>query len=163
MFESPTDGAVTCYNLESLRLNPEVCSPGANVGQNAEVQEIAAEGPASATEVWGRYVRPSTWPDWAPQISGVTGANDPIEPGDRGWVHGPLLTAIPFEILDIDAELQRWSWRVGIGPVSFRLDHGVEEVTDGSRAWTHVHLAAPLVWPYLPIARLALRRLVGDG
>ncbi len=127
------------------------------------MQRIAAEGPASVTEVWARYVRPSAWPQWAPQITGVTGVKDPIRSGDRGWVHGPLLSAVPFEILDIDPERQQWSWRVGIGPVKFRLDHGVEVTDDGSRAWAHVHLAAPLVLPYLPIAKLALRRLVGDG
>ena len=122
---------------------------------------IEATGPRSAEEVWALYTRPSTWPTWAPQIRGVRGVSDPISPGARGVVHGPLLLRVPFVIESIDDVARRWTWRVGIGPLSVVLDHGIDELSSGCSAWAEVHAPYVLVLPYSPLARLALRRLVG--
>lgn len=123
---------------------------------------IEASGPRSADEVWSLYTRPSTWPMWAPQITSVRGVADPITPGARGVVHGPLLIRVPFVIESIDEAARRWTWRVGIGPLSVVLDHGVDQPQSGCSAWADVHAPSLLVLPYSPLARLALRRLVGE-
>jgi hypothetical protein len=124
---------------------------------------ISAEGEASTDEVWRRYTHPASWPGWAPQIRRVD-AGDPadevIERGTRGTVHGPLLTRVPFRIRSVDHQSRRWSWWVGFGPVGVGMDHGVDETGTGSRAWVRIHAHRYLVRPYVPMAKLALRRLV---
>lgn len=122
---------------------------------------IEATGPRSAEQVWRLYTHPSTWPTWAPQISSVHGVADPIGSGDRGVVHGPLLLRVPFVIEAVDDSAHRWTWRVGVGPLAVVLDHGVDQLPTGCRAWAEVHAPYPLVLPYSPFARLALRRLAG--
>lgn len=122
---------------------------------------IDATGPRAADEVWDLYTRPSAWPAWAPQISSVRGVGDPINRGDRGVVHGLVLLRVPFVIEEVDAAARRWRWRVGVGPLSVVLDHGVDELETGCCAWAEVHAPYVLVFPYSPLARLALRRLVG--
>lgn len=121
---------------------------------------VSAEGPAAAAEVWSRYTSPAQWPTWAPQISRVDADHDPIRAGTRGVVHGPLLVRVPFVILDVDPAARRWSWRVGVGRLSLRMEHGVDESPSGSVAWVEIHAPRLLVLPYLPVARLALRRAV---
>jgi len=121
---------------------------------------VSVEGPATAAEVWQRYTSPARWSEWAPQITSVDADHDPIRPATRGVVHGPLLVRVPFTILDVDATARRWSWRVGVGPISLRMEHGVDESPSGSVAWVEIHAPTLLVLPYQPIARLALRRAV---
>ncbi len=124
---------------------------------------VDAEGPAAPEEVWLRYSHASRWPTWAPQVSSVSGAHDPVVAGDRGWVRGPFLARVPYTVLDIDHDLRHWSWQVGLGLASVQMEHGVDALDVGSRAWVRIDLPAPLAWPYAPFARLALRRLVGTG
>ena len=122
---------------------------------------ISAEGPAPTSDVWRRYSRPALWPGWAPQIRRVVTDAEVVAPEVTGTVHGPLLLRIPFRILAVDPERQRWTWRVGVGPLGVVLDHGVDPArAGGSRAWARVHAPTLLVAPYAPLARLALRRLV---
>lgn len=121
---------------------------------------VDAEGPVAPDEVWHRYSHASRWPTWAPQISGVSGAGDPITAGDRGWVRGPFPLRVPYTILEVVAAECRWSWRVGFGPASVVMEHGVDALDVGSRAWVRIAAPAPLASPYAPLARLALRRLV---
>ena len=123
---------------------------------------IEATGPRTAEEVWADYTRPSSWPTWAPQIRAVRGVADPIVAGARGVVHGPLLVRVPFRIVSVDAPAHRWTWRVGIGPLSVVLVHGVDQAGPGTCAWADVRAPTLTVLPYYPLARLALRRLV-DG
>lgn len=120
---------------------------------------LAAIGPTPADEVWSRYSTPERWSEWAPQIRSVS-CSGPLAPGLSGTVHGPWPTRIPFEIRSVDVAARVWSWRVGVGPLSLVMDHGVEEAGTGARAWVRLHAPALLVAPYAPIARLALRRLV---
>jgi len=120
---------------------------------------LAATGPADLDEVWTRYSTPDRWPEWAPQIRSVS-CSGPFNPGTSGTVHGPWPARIPFQIRSVDPSARQWSWRVGVGPLGVVMDHGVEESGSGTRAWVRIHAPAPLVAPYAPIARLALRRLV---
>ena len=122
---------------------------------------IEASGPRAVEEVWDDYTRPSSWPTWAPQIRAVRGVEDPILPGARGVVHGPLLVRVPFRIVSVDERTRRWTWRVGVGPLSVLLAHGVDETRSGSCAWADVRAPTVTVLPYSPLARRALRRLVG--
>ncbi len=124
------------------------------------VMRIAASGPRSIEEVWADYTHPSAWPSWAPQIRSVHGVGDPITAGDRGVVHGPVVLRVPFRIESIDQVARRWTWRVGVGPLSVVLDHGVDAMEAGCCAWADVHAPGVAVLAYSPIARLALRRLV---
>jgi hypothetical protein len=124
------------------------------------VLEVDAVGSVAPEEAWRRYSRASLWPTWAPQIRGVSGAGDPVRPGDRGWVRGPWPLRVPFTILDVVDDERRWSWRVGLGPAAVVMEHGVEALDVGSRAWVRIAVPAVLAAPYAPLARLALRRLV---
>ncbi|MGZ5405144.1 MAG: SRPBCC family protein [Nocardioides sp.] len=121
---------------------------------------ISVDGPAAPAEVWRRYTSPAAWPGWAPQITRVDSPDDPIVTITKGVVHGPLLIRVPFRILHVDPDTRRWSWQVGIGPLGLRMEHGVDEVPDGSRAWVRIHAPTVLVLPYVPVARFALRRVV---
>ena len=123
---------------------------------------VDAEGAAAPEEVWRRYSHPSLWPTWAPQVRDVSGADDPVAPEDHGWVRGPFPLRVPFTVLDVDADRRTWSWRVGIGPASVVMEHGVDALRPGSRAWVRIHVPAALALPYAPLARFALRRLVRD-
>lgn len=121
---------------------------------------VEAVGPLAPEETWERYTHASRWSSWAPQVRGVSGAGDPVAPGERGWVRGPFPLRVPFTVLALDATALTWTWQVGVGPAAVVMDHGVESSGTGSRAWVDIHLPTPLVLPYAPIARLALRRLV---
>ncbi|WP_432476700.1 SRPBCC family protein [Nocardioides sp. GXQ0305] len=121
---------------------------------------VDAEGPAAPEEVWRRYSHSSQWPTWAPQVSGASGTGDPVAAGDRGWVRGPFLLRVPFTVLDVQPDERRWTWRVGLGPASVVMEHGVDALDVGSRAWVGIDVPAPVALPYAPLARIALRRLV---
>ena len=125
--------------------------------------EISATGDRPLDDAWDHYVRPALWSTWAPQIRGVSCADDVIVAGSRGVVRGPLVVRVPFVVESVDHEGHRWTWRAGFGPLGVRMDHGVEETSNGVRAWARLHLPAPIAMPYAPIARLALRRLVRTG
>jgi hypothetical protein len=128
-------------------------------------REITVRGPQPPDEVWDRYVRPLRWPQWSPQIRGVDYAPRRLVPGTGGVVRGPLHVPVPFEVLAVDeADPSRraWRWRAGALGVRVELEHVVEP--DPSRAGSVTRLVmsgpAPVVVPYLPVARLALHRLV---
>ncbi len=125
---------------------------------------ISVEGQAPVDQVWERYTQPSQWPTWAPQIQRVDvpdlAEGEPIEHGTRGTVHGPVFTFVPFRIRYVDHRAHEWSWWVGLGIVGVGMDHGVAATETGSRAWVRIHAHPYLAAPYVPIARLALKRLV---
>ncbi len=121
---------------------------------------ISVEGDAPVDLVWERYTHPTLWSDWAPQIRRVDSDDDPIEHGTRGTVHGPVFTFAPFRIRYVDHRAHVWSWWVGLGIFGVGMDHGVDETDTGSRAWVRIHAHRYLVAPYVPVARLALKRLV---
>ncbi len=122
--------------------------------------EISATGARPIDETWESYVRPALWSTWAPQIRSVRCDDEVIVAGTRGVVHGPLLVRVPFTVESVSHADRSWAWRVGVGPLGVRMEHGVAETTDGVRAWARIHLPAAVALPYGPVARLALRRLV---
>ncbi|WP_183094561.1 SRPBCC family protein [Nocardioides stalactiti] len=121
---------------------------------------VSASGPASVDEAWARYSRPSAWPTWAPQITRVATDRAVLEPGLRGVVHGPLFVRVPFRVGEVDHGAHRWSWRVGVGAAAVHMEHGVDPEGSGSTAWVRIHLPWLVCFPYLPVARWALRGLV---
>ncbi len=125
---------------------------------------LRARGRVPASTAWERYVEPGRWSDWAPQIQRVDTDAGRLVAGTRGTVRAGLLPAptvpIPFEVLDVDESGRTWAWRVRLGPVSLRLEHGVTARGDGSATWLRVHGPLPVVVAYAPLARLALGRLV---
>lgn len=121
---------------------------------------IEATGDVSLDEAWDRYRNPERWAEWAPQIRGVRGISSPLTAHQRGWVLGPWGFRVPVRILHVDAPGRAWRWRVGVPPAAVEMDHGLDEVSDGTRAWVLIRLPRAVAWPYLPVARHALGRLV---
>ncbi len=116
---------------------------------------IRVEGPASRDTMWEAYAHTSRWSGWAPHLRGVDPEAD-LAAGLRGRVYGVAGSRAWFEVTAVDREAGTWSWTVSAGPVTLDLGH---TVGDG---WTALTVAgpAPAVLAYLPVARLALTRLV---
>ncbi|MET0866218.1 MAG: SRPBCC family protein [Nakamurella sp.] len=124
---------------------------------------VGASGPAAVDEVWDRYIHPQRWSEWSPQISSVDCSDDTITAGSTGTVHGPCGVGVDFLILQVDHQQRSWSWQVKAAFVTLELVHGVEAVAGrdpGTRTTLEVAGPAPVVIGYLPIARIALGRLV---
>jgi hypothetical protein len=117
-------------------------------------------GAAPPARVWERYAVPARWPEWAPQINRVRASAPRIAPGVTGQVWAPLGLRVDFVVTEVDEQLRTWAWSVRFGPLRLRLQHGVEADPAGSATWLRVHGPAPVVAAYLPVARLALHRLV---
>jgi hypothetical protein len=124
---------------------------------------VEAYGPAHPDEVWRRFTDPVEWPAWAPQVLAVETDAAVLAVGVTGRVHGPAGVAVDFRITALDPGLRTWSWAVGRGPATVRMDHHVLPAPGGgSRALLRVHPpAASLVQPYRVPAGVALRELVG--
>ena len=129
---------------------------------------LHAHGVASVTLAWERYADPSLWSTWAPQIQRVDTAMDRVLAGGTGTVRAGLLArptlGVPFEVLSVDESEREWAWRVILGPLRLRLEHGVTEHVSGhltgSSTWLRVHGPLPVILGYAPVARFALGRLV---
>jgi hypothetical protein len=124
---------------------------------------VAASGPADPDTVWDRYVHPARWHEWSPQIVAVEYPDDTLSTGRSGTVHGPCGVAVTFEILAIDTETRWWSWRVSVAGITLDMLHSVfpvVEVGSATRTTLEITGPAPIVLGYLPIARIALGRLV---
>lgn len=119
-------------------------------------RRLTARGPVPAPEAWDRYVRPARWPEWSPQIRRVDYDFRTLRTGTDGVVHGPLGLRLPFTVISVAPADRTWRWIVRLGPIRLRLAH---RVTDGG---TELFLDGPavLVLAYLPLAQLALNRLV---
>ncbi|MFD7919238.1 SRPBCC family protein [Streptomyces sp. NPDC059740] len=123
---------------------------------------LQVRGPAAAAQVWERYAVPAKWPSWSPQIGRVVTAAGRIAAGVRGTVVGRGgLGRVRFVIEEVDEERRTWTWRVALGPFRLRLTHTVEEEGDGTLTRLVVRGPLLLVLAYRPVARIALRRLVG--
>ncbi len=125
---------------------------------------VAASGPAAPDVVWDRYIHPGRWHEWSPQILAVDYPDDTLHAGGSGTVHGPCRIAVNFEVLAIDREKRCWTWRVSLAGITLEMAHGVQAVIETRPAATRTTLditgPAPIVLGYLPIARIALGRLV---
>jgi hypothetical protein len=116
---------------------------------------LAATGPLDPAQAWERYAEPARWSSWSPQVRFVS-TTERIRPGLRGRVDG----VVPFVVLDVDEAGRRWSWVAGRRPLRVHLEHTVAPAASGAR--TTLTLVGPpwLVLPYVPLAQLALHRLV---
>jgi hypothetical protein len=122
---------------------------------------LEVTGPAEPQVAWDRYLEPARWSSWSPQIRSVTSSDDRLVTGTSGQVRGPLGLAVPFVVDAVDEAARTWSWTVRPGPLVLRLHHGVRPAAaGGSLTWLVVEGPAPVVLGYLPLAGLALRRLV---
>ena len=127
---------------------------------------LRATGRLGVDEAWERYADLDRWSHWAPQISGVSAEHRRLRPGLKGTVRAAGVVHVPFEVLAVDEAARTWSWRVRVGPVLLRLDHGVEpaRADDGpqvvSRTWLRTTGPAPVVLPYAPLALVALHSLL---
>jgi hypothetical protein len=120
-------------------------------------------GAAPVDEVWERYASPARWVEWAPHIRRVDTTAPRIAPGVRGRVHGPSGLAVDFVIGEVDEQRRTWAWDVRLSALRVHLRHGVEvDPADpaGTATWLRISGPAPAVVAYLPVARLALGRLV---
>lgn len=123
---------------------------------------IDATGSAPAGAVWERYMDPSHWSHWATHIAEVEYPENRLSGGTSGRVEGPFWFQVDFDIVSVDELGWTWTWnawwrRRSIG---LTLKHGVASRPDGSRAWITVCGSPALVVPYVPLAKLALVRLV---
>ncbi len=123
---------------------------------------ISVTGRAPAALVWTRYTRPQLWSSWSPQISGVDCADEVIGAGTTGVVHAVLGVRVRFEVTEVDDLAMRWAWTVHLPlRLRLRLRHWVDPAPGGgSRTGLLITGPAPVVLGYLPVARLALTRLV---
>lgn len=110
--------------------------------------------------MWARYADPARWAGWSPQIRLVETAALRIAPGVTGTVHGPLGLRVAFLVTAVDEAARTWAWDVMLGPVALHLRHGVGAHPGGSSTWLTVRGPALVVAAYLPVARIALHRLV---
>src|SRR3954468_23538472 len=124
--------------------------------------EITVTGPRPSGDVWDRYVRPRRWPEWSPQIRSVDYATESLAAGTDGVVHGPAGLLVRFRVVEVDdsVPVRHWSWRATTAGITLFLAHTVEPVGTGSRTGLTVEGFGPVVAGYLPLARLALYRLV---
>lgn len=122
---------------------------------------IEATGPRTVDQVWLAYACPDRWPQWAPQIRRVSGFEEHLRVGSVGTVLGPAGLSVRGEILSVEADARRWSWRVSRGPFRVVMEHGVDPHGTGSRAWVRIAAPRVLVRAYRPVAGAALRRLCG--
>ncbi|MGG5259876.1 SRPBCC family protein [Phycicoccus avicenniae] len=121
---------------------------------------LSADGPLPPDEAWARFTEPRHWPGWSPQIRDVDYPHDVVRPGTSGRVTGVGGLVVLFRVDAVDHDTRTWSWSVRSGPVRLALDHGVDAVAGGSRAWVVVRALWPVALGYAPLARLALGRLV---
>lgn len=126
------------------------------------------DGPTPVEVAWERYADPMLWSTWAPQIRSVRldGRSRPgrIAPGVTGTVHALFGVSVPFAVTEVDEAAHRWSWTVHPPGLTMRLGHTLEARSrGGTRTGLVVDGPAPVVLAYVPVARLALHRLVAVG
>lgn len=122
---------------------------------------ISASGSADAGTAWERYAVPANWPRWAPQITRVAASADRLAAGVTGRVFGPLGVSADFTVDAVDEPARRWAWTVSRGPLTVRLQHGVRpRERGGSSTWLSIDAPLPIAFGYVPLAYLAIRRLV---
>jgi hypothetical protein len=110
---------------------------------------MIVRGTRSAVDVWADYAVIARWPTWSPQLTSVDASAERIATGVTGVVRsGPL--RLPFTITAVDEDAMTWTWRV----LGIPMHHGVRATPTGCLTT----FEGPL--PYLPVARIALRRLV---
>lgn len=123
-------------------------------------RRVTATGPLDLRTAWERYLFPSRWPGWAPQIRSVDVAEDRLRPGLTGVVHGPPGVAVRFRIDAVDTVANTWAWTVTVAGARVRMHHDLRARGDGTVAGLTVEGPAPIVLTYPLGAGIALRRLL---
>lgn len=129
-------------------------------------RELIVRGGRDPGDVWDRYVRPARWAEWSPQIRSVEYAGECLAPGTAGVVRGLGGVLVPFEVLAVsssDVRSRSWAWRARALGAALEFTHVVEPDAEGTVTRLLVAGPLPLVLPYLPLARLALLRLVSPS
>ena len=123
---------------------------------------ITVSGPRAADDVWDRYVRPRRWPEWSPQIRSVDYPGELLAADTTGVVHGPAGLRVSFEVTRVEdaVPVRNWSWVAALAGVELELVHTVEPIAAGTRTTLTVAGFWPVVAGYLPVAWIALKRLV---
>ncbi len=125
-------------------------------------QRLRVQGNATAELAWQRYYLFDRWSEWSPLIQSVETAAEHLVVGQTGTVRGPCRLGIDFSILEVDVSAHTWDWQVKV-PIlgkTLHLHHAVTTDQAGCATELVITGAAPLVLGYLPLARLALTRLV---
>ena len=121
---------------------------------------LRATGAAAPAVAWERYAVLAAWPTWAPHLTGADASAPRLATGVSGRVHVLGLLRLPFTVTAADHPSRRWSWVVRLGPLRLALEHGVDPHPRGSRTWLVMHGPTAVLLAYVPIAWVALRRLV---
>lgn len=123
---------------------------------------ITVRGSAPSALVWQRYTVPGLWSSWSPQISSVSCSDRVIRKGSTGTVHAVLGVQVQFVVTEFDEQRRTWAWDALL-PLGIRLqlEHSVSELgPGGTSTGLRVRGPLPVVLGYLPVARLALSRLL---
>lgn len=123
-------------------------------------RRLEAIGTASPEVAWGRYLQIEAWPTWSPQISRVTASAERLGVGVTGRVYLPGGLGLPFTVTAVNAQARSWSWVVRLGLVKLTMNHEVHAHTRGSA--TSLVLEGPdvVLLAYVPLAWVALHKLV---
>lgn len=113
------------------------------------------EIPVPAAVAWRLLTDTEAWPLWGPSVLEVDAPMRRIGPGVRGRVRTALGVWLPFEVTRWEPGT-RWDWRVaGISATA----HVVAPI--GPDRCRVTFLVPPWAPFYVPVCRLALRRLLG--
>lgn len=119
---------------------------------------LRSAGTASAAVAWERYADLDLWSTWSPQVRRVEAPERRLRAGLEGAVVGPLGVRVPFVVTEVGE--RSWSWDVRPPGLRLTLHHFVLDHPDGSLTELVVRGPAPVVLGYVPLAQLALGRLV---
>ncbi len=119
---------------------------------------LRSSGTASPEVAWERYADLDLWSTWSPQVRRVEASERRLRAGLEGAVVGPLGVQVPFVVTDV--EERSWSWDVRPPGLRLTLHHLVLDHPDGSLTELVVRGPLPVVLGYVPLAQLALGRLV---
>lgn len=121
---------------------------------------VTAQGAATPELAWQRYHQLQHWTSWAPHLTGVDADTPTLTAGIRGRVEILRIATAGFRILRVDPAARTWTWRVRFGPLNLLLDHGLDQLPIGTRAWVRIRGPWPVLLLYRPLMWWALRRLV---
>lgn len=110
---------------------------------------LTVRGPRPAAEVWADYAQIARWPVWAPHMTSVEADAERLAVGVTGRVHGGPVR-LRFRVTAVDEDARTWTWRV----LGIEVVHAVRAIPGGCLTT----FDGPA--PYLPVAWVALRRLV---
>ncbi|WP_231295160.1 SRPBCC family protein [Corynebacterium efficiens] len=124
------------------------------------VMTVTATGAATPELAWRRSYYLQRWTAWAPHLTGVDADTPTLAAGTRGRVEILRIATARFRILRVNPQARTWTWRVRVGPLNLLLDHGLDELPTGTRAWVRIRGPWLILALYRPLMWWALRRLV---